>query len=71
MDNYNHSFHTWDKLAEEYENKFMDLDLYNDSYDLFCQKIEVPQAKILEIACGPGNISKYLFGCLPKYDSAG
>ncbi|MBK7305245.1 MAG: class I SAM-dependent methyltransferase [Saprospiraceae bacterium] len=62
MDNYNHSFHTWDKLAEEYENKFMDLDLYNDTYDLFCQKIGVPQAKILEIACGPGNISKYLFG---------
>ena len=49
MDNYNHSFHTWDKLAEEYENKFMDLDLYNDTYDLFCQNTCLEKEKILSL----------------------
>ena len=43
-----------------YQEKFMNLDLYNDSYDLFCQQIEKPDPKVLEIGCGPGNITKYL-----------
>lgn len=38
----------------------MDLDLYNDTYDLFCEQIISKKPKILEIACGPGNITKYL-----------
>ena len=50
----------FDKLAELYQTKYMDVSLYNDSLDLFCDCILVENPEILEIACGPGNITKYL-----------
>ena len=50
----------FDKHAIEYQNKFMDLDLYHDSFNLFCDSIKKENAEILEIACGPGNITKFL-----------
>src|SRR4051812_29769497 len=50
----------FDKLALAYKEKFMDLDLYNDSYDIFCDLIKKPKAKIFEIGCGPGNITRYV-----------
>ncbi len=43
MDNYQLTFQTWDKLAQQYQEKFMELDLYNDTYDLFCQQIKKQQ----------------------------
>lgn len=50
----------FNKLAKEYQDKFMNVDLYGDTFDFFCKKIEVQNAKVLEIACGPGNITQYL-----------
>lgn len=38
----------------------MDLDLYNDTYDAFCQAVYKPGARIFEIGCGPGNITRYV-----------
>jgi 2-polyprenyl-3-methyl-5-hydroxy-6-metoxy-1,4-benzoquinol methylase len=60
MDKYKTTWTTWNKLAQIYQDSFMDLDLYNDSYDSFCEMISKPNAAILEIGCGPGNITKYL-----------
>jgi len=60
MDKYQVTFETWNKIAQLYENKFMDLDLYNDTYDIFCNSLKKRDASILEIGCGPGNITKYL-----------
>jgi 2-polyprenyl-3-methyl-5-hydroxy-6-metoxy-1,4-benzoquinol methylase len=60
MDKYQESFYTWNKIAEIYEDKFMDLDLYNDTYDVFLNLIPKTNSSVLEIGCGPGNISKYL-----------
>ena len=37
----------------------MDLELYNESYDSFCERLPA-SATILEIGCGSGNITKYL-----------
>jgi len=45
----------------------MDLDLYNDSYDLFCQQISTANPAILEIGCGPGNITQYLLNKRPDF----
>lgn len=50
----------FNKLAKEYQDKFMNVDLYGDTFDFFCEKIEVQNANVLEIACGPGNITQYL-----------
>lgn len=50
----------WDKIASVYEAKFMKLELYNESYDLLCQ-LMTNGAYVLEVGCGPGNISHYLY----------
>ena len=67
MDKYQLTFQTWNKLAQAYQDKFMDLDLYDDTYDLFCSLIKKPQAKIFEIGCGPGNITRYLLTKRPDF----
>lgn len=65
------TYHTWNELAQLYQDKFMDLDLYNDSYDLFCAALPRPDAKVLEIGCGPGNIARYLLAKLPQLQLLG
>lgn len=59
MDKYEQTFETWNKVAGLYQEKFMDLELYNDTYDQFCQLLE-NGAPVLELGCGPGNITRYL-----------
>ena len=54
------SVETYNKSAENYSEKFMNMDLYNDTYDKFCELIKTENANILEIASGPGNVTKYL-----------
>lgn len=60
MNRYQTTFNTWDKIASLYQQYFMDVDLYDDTYDSFCNAVKKQQAAILEIGCGPGNITKYL-----------
>lgn len=50
----------FNKLADCYQDKFMDVSIYHESLDLFCNAIAKENAEILELACGPGNITKYL-----------
>jgi len=57
--------------AKEYQEKFMDVALYHESFDLFCSKILNQNANILEIACGPGNITKYLLKRRPDFKILG
>ncbi len=67
MDRYKITFETWNKIASLYQEKFMELDLYDDSYDIFCNEITMSNPRILEIGCGPGNITKYLFSTRPDF----
>jgi SAM-dependent methyltransferase len=67
MDTYKITFETWNKVASLYQEKFMNLDLYNDSYDLFCQLIDKRNPDILEIGCGPGNITRYMVSTRPDF----
>jgi 2-polyprenyl-3-methyl-5-hydroxy-6-metoxy-1,4-benzoquinol methylase len=50
----------FNKLADLYQTKFMDVSLYHDTFDIFCNNITKQNADILELACGPGNITHYL-----------
>lgn len=67
MNHHQETLETWNKVAALYQEKFMDLDLYNESYDVFCNAINVDKADILEIGCGPGNISKYILSKRPDF----
>lgn len=71
MDKYKETFETWNKVASLYQEKFMDLDIYNETYDFICNSIFKANAKILEIGCGPGNITKYLLSKRPDFDIYG
>lgn len=53
--------------ALRYQDKFMDMNLYNDSYDAFLNSLK-PNAHMLEVGCGPGNITRYLLEKRPDLD---
>ena len=61
----------FDKHAHEYQRKFMDVGLYHASFDLFCDHVIRKNADILEIACGPGNITRYLLEKRPDFKILG
>lgn len=71
MDRYKETFETWNKVASCYQEKFMDLNIYNETYDLICTGIENKHAKILDVGCGPGNITQYLLSNRPDFDVLG
>ncbi|NOT93269.1 class I SAM-dependent DNA methyltransferase [Ferruginibacter sp.] len=71
MDNYKETFETWNKVASLYQDKFMELSLYNETYDFICTSITKEKAAILEIGCGPGNITKYLLSKRPDFNIYG
>jgi 16S rRNA A1518/A1519 N6-dimethyltransferase RsmA/KsgA/DIM1 with predicted DNA glycosylase/AP lyase activity len=71
MDRYKETFDTWNNIASIYQDKFMDLDVYNDTYDHICNAVTKPKAKLLDIGGGPGNITKYLLSKRPDFDIFG
>ncbi|MBL7764967.1 MAG: class I SAM-dependent methyltransferase [Chitinophagaceae bacterium] len=71
MDRYKETFDTWNKVASLYQDKFMDLNLYDHTYDYIIDNLSPDQVKILELGCGPGNISKYLLSKRPDFDLFG
>lgn len=71
MDSYLNTKKIFNKYADGYEAKYMDVSLYHDSLDLFCENLNKGSSRILEIGCGPGNISRYLLSKLPELDLLG
>lgn len=65
MDHTANAVAIFDKMARHYQDKYMDTSLYHTSFDLFCDSITQPGAQVLELACGPGNITRYLLNKRP------
>lgn len=65
MDKTRIAIDVFNKLATEYQDKFMNVDSFSDTFDIFCEKIQKQNADVLELACGPGNITKYLLNKRP------
>ncbi|MDH4474397.1 MAG: class I SAM-dependent methyltransferase [Fluviicola sp.] len=57
----------FDKLANLYQERFMDVSLYTDSFLAFCDALSKPDATILEVACGPGNVTRFLLDIRPDF----
>lgn len=60
MENFELSIQRFDEFADEYAQRFMELDSYSDSIDAFCNLIKTYRPGILELGCGPGNVTKLL-----------
>ena len=71
MDKLQMAINVFNKRAVQYQDKFMDVALYHDSFDLFCNSIPKQTAAVLEIACGPGNITRYLLEKRPDFQLLG
>jgi 2-polyprenyl-3-methyl-5-hydroxy-6-metoxy-1,4-benzoquinol methylase len=67
MDRYQITFKTWDKVAQRYQDRFMDYNLYDDTYDAFCDLIPTRNARIFEVGCGPGNVTRSLLTKRPDF----
>ena len=67
MNSYIETLRTWNKIAALYEEKFMDLDLYDHTYDFFSDAIKKEKPFILDAGCGPGNISRYILSKHPDF----
>ncbi|MFZ6653888.1 class I SAM-dependent methyltransferase [Undibacterium sp. TJN19] len=61
---------TFNKLAQRYQDKYMHLDTYDDTYDFFCTHLP-RHAQILELACGPGNATRSLLARRPDFQILG
>ena len=70
MDKNQTAVNIFNKNANLYQDKFMDVNLYGPSFDLFCSTLK-KDAEILELACGPGNITKYLLNKRPDFKILG
>lgn len=66
MDKNSMAVAVFDKHAKEYEQRFMDVSLYASILDAFCDSVVKKDAEVLELACGPGNITRYLLDKLPE-----
>lgn len=60
----------FNKLADSYQQRFFSVDTYQPDLDKFLDHVK-PSAKVLDIACGPGNISHYLLKKRPDLDLLG
>lgn len=65
MKNSKNTENIFDHYAQTYQDKFMDLEEYRSSLDQFCEYLN-PNSRLLDIGCGPANISVYLNKNLPK-----
>lgn len=61
----------FDKYAADYQAKFMDVSYYHATLDLLCDSITPRNAEVLEIACGPGNVTQYLLQKRPDLQILG
>jgi ubiquinone/menaquinone biosynthesis C-methylase UbiE len=71
IDNTKKAVAIFEEKALLYQEKFMDVDPYHDSFDVFCSYIKKKNATILELACGPGNVTKYIAEKRPDFEILG
>jgi ubiquinone/menaquinone biosynthesis C-methylase UbiE len=60
VDHSNNVLKIFNEAAGQYQCRFMNVSAYSKSLNRFCDLLPFQNAKILDAACGPGNISSYL-----------
>ena len=62
---------TFNRLADRYAKKYFHLDMYDRYLERFVKRIESQGASVLDVACGPGNVSAYLAKVRPDIKLVG
>jgi len=55
----------FDKYACQYQDKYMNVETYSQGLDMFCNAIKRSNANVLELGCGPGNMTHYVLNKRP------
>jgi trans-aconitate methyltransferase len=66
MENFDLSVQRFDEFAEEYASRFDNVSGYLEHLLHFCNLVKVEEPKILELACGPGNVTSFLKTHFPE-----
>lgn len=66
MENFELSVQRFDEFAEEYASRFENVSGYIDQLTHFCTQIKSDKPAILELACGPGNVTSFLKNTFPE-----
>jgi len=61
----------FDKYAARYQEKYMDVQLYHDGLRLYCQGLRQGSVAVLDVGCGPGNVSRFLLDQRPELELMG
>jgi 2-polyprenyl-3-methyl-5-hydroxy-6-metoxy-1,4-benzoquinol methylase len=67
MDHSQQAVSVFNRLAREYEEMFMDVSLYTEPLNRFCSLVPTPEPQVLELGCGPGNVSAYVLKQRPDF----
>lgn len=60
METFEISVKRFDEFASEYAERFMNINAYREYFDKFCELTPNKRPAILELGCGPGNVTRYL-----------
>jgi SAM-dependent methyltransferase len=71
MDHCALSANAFHNLADGYQKKYLDLTLYDEFYGQFCESLRPGRICVLDAACGPGNVSRFLLRKRPELDLVG
>ncbi len=66
MENFDVSVQRFDEFAEEYASRFENVSGYIEQLTFFTNQIKAEKPAILELACGPGNVTKFLKNRFPE-----
>jgi ubiquinone/menaquinone biosynthesis C-methylase UbiE len=66
MNNFELSVQRFDEFAEEYASRFDNVNGYFGQLTHFCNLIKKADPAILDLACGPGNVTRFLKDRFPE-----
>lgn len=66
MENFDVSVRRFDEFAEEYATRFDDVSGYSRQLSYFVSRVKKLSPAILELGCGPGNVTKFVKSQIPE-----
>lgn len=71
MDNTKAAIEVFNRHAEDYQVRYMDQGMYADALTFFVKHLDGPSPEVLDVACGPGNITRFICDLGPDIRATG